>query len=98
MNNSTGTNIGANLMLAAFGTAILAPIQYELSSWELPTATVAYQQLTSNSWEDVISIQSTSSDSKISLLKAFSENLLKNSQDIDVEILEVINQNYWDLL
>lgn len=98
MNTSTGTNIGANLILAAFGTAVLAPVQYELNVTDIPADTATYQQLTSNSWDDAISLSNNPSESKINSLKTFSENLIKNTTDIDPEILEVINKNYWDLL
>jgi len=98
MSNSTGTNIGANLFLAAFGTAVLAPIQCELNSSEIPVETIAYQQLTNNSWDETILLVNNQVDSKFNLLKDFSENLIKNTKDIEPEILEVINKNYWDLL
>lgn len=98
MTKSTGTNIGANLILAAFGTTMLAPIQYDLDSSFIPAKTIAHQNLTSNSWEGEIILSSNSIDPKINSLKAFSENLLKNTSDIDTEILEIVNDNYWDLL
>lgn len=98
MSKSTGTNIGTNLIIAAFGTAMLAPIQCDLDSVFIPVKTIAYQNLTSNSWEDDIIISSNLIDPKINSLKSFSENLLKNTTDIDPEIMEVVNENYWGLL
>jgi hypothetical protein len=98
MSKSTGTNIGANLMLAAFGTAMLAPVQYDFDYSIIPAETVAYQELTLNSWEGDIQITSNQIDPKISSLKSFSENLLKNTSDMDPEIMEIVNENYWDLL
>jgi len=98
MNKSTGTNIGANLMLAAFGTAMLAPVEYDLDSSIIPTETIAYQNLTSNSWEEGVTISSSQIDPKFNSLKSFSENLLKNTSDMDPEIMEVVNENYWDFL
>lgn len=98
MKSSTGTNIGTNLIIAAFGTAVLAPIQCDYNSTDIPAATVRYQQLTSNSWEESISISNIHNEPNIQSLKAFSENLIKNSKGIEPEILDVINDNYWDLL
>jgi len=98
MSKSTGTNIGANLMLAAFGTAMLAPIQYDFESSFTPSKIIAYQQLTSNSWDGEITFSPNSVDPKISSLKSFSGNLLKNTSDIDPEIMTVVNENYWDFL
>lgn len=98
MSKSTGTNIGANLMLAAFGTAMLAPIQCDFDTSIIPTETINYQKLTSNSWEEDVLISSNQIDPKLSSLKSFSENLLKNTSDIDPEVMKVVNENYWDLL
>ena len=98
MDKSTGTNIGANLILAAFGTAVLAPIQNDLNSVSIPIKTATYQKLTSNSWDENITLSNVQNDPKIITLKTFSENLVKNTMDLDPEILEVVNKNYWDLL
>ncbi|MEM9858463.1 MAG: hypothetical protein AAF843_13960 [Bacteroidota bacterium] len=98
MNKSTGTNIGTNMIIAAFGTAILAPIQYDLESSIIPAETIQYQKLTTNSWEEGISISLDQFNPKINSLKLFSEKLLKNTSDIDPEIMKVVNNNYWDLL
>jgi hypothetical protein len=98
MAKSTGTNFGANLILTAFGTTFLAPIQYGNEADFIPWSTVEYQQLTSNSWDDVVTFSSNPIDPKMNSLKAFSENLLRNSSDMDLEIMEVVNDAYWDLL
>jgi len=98
MNRSTGTNIGTNLMIAAFGTAMLAPIQYDFDPSMLPAETLTYQNLTSNSWDGDIVLANNQIDPKINSIKSFSENLLKNTSDIDPEIMEIVNENYWDLL
>ncbi|MEZ4947341.1 MAG: hypothetical protein R2804_17520 [Cyclobacteriaceae bacterium] len=98
MSKPTGTNIGTNLIIAAFGTAMLAPIHCDLDSAIIPMKTIPYQKLTSNSWEEDIVISSNLIDPKINSLKSFSENLLKNTADIDPEIMEVVNENYWGLL
>jgi len=99
MNKSTGTNIGANLIIAAFGTAIIAPIQYDFNTYFVPNETPVYRNLTSNSWEEEINLSTTYNiEQKINALKTFSEKILKNTKNIDPEILEIVNQNYWDLL
>jgi phosphomannomutase len=98
MSKSTGTNIGANLILAAFGTAMLVPLQFDSDPSLVPTETIAYQKLTTNSWEGDIIISEYHVDPKIDTIKSFTKNLLKNTSDIDPEIMEVVNESYWDLL
>jgi len=98
MNNGTGSNIGANLIIVAFGTAVLAPIQYERYSDNIPTYMAKYQQLPSNSWEDVPKMLDVLDQINFESLKTFSENLLKNTKDIETDILEVVNKNFWKLL
>lgn len=98
MSKSTGTNIGTNLMITAFGTAILAPIHYDFDNSFTPSETIAYQPLSQNSWDNEINLSSNPTELKINSLKSFSENLLKNTSDIDPEIMEVVNENYWNLL
>jgi hypothetical protein len=101
INNGTGYNnikIGRNLILVALGTAVLAPIEYEAYSVNTPTSIFSYHQLPTNSWENTLELTDNSENLKFNSLKAFSENLISNAKDIDPEILEVVNKNFWDLL
>lgn len=98
MNKGTGTNIGANLIIVAFGTAVLAPIQYDQNVDDVPTYIAQYQNLPSNSWETAPVVSTIENQTDFDSLREFSENLLKNTKDIEPEILEVVNKNFWNLL
>jgi hypothetical protein len=98
MNTSTSTNIGAKLIIAAFGTAVISPIHYSIDSSNIPAGIIKYQSLSTNSWDDYQIFNVKKIDPKINSLHDFSQNLLKNTSDIDPEILEVLNENFWDLI
>ncbi len=101
MSTGTGSNniiIGANLMLHAFGTAMLGQIDNDLYSINTPSAIAEYHQFSSNSWDSSFELSKTVDFRYVNSLQVFTENLLNNSRDIDPEILEVVNKNFWDLL
>jgi hypothetical protein len=98
MNTSTSTNIGAKLIIAVFGTAVISPIHYSLDSNNIPAGIIKYQSLSTNSWDDYQIFNVNKIDPKINSLHEFSQNLLKNTSDIDPEILEILNENFWDLI
>lgn len=101
MNQGTGSNniiIGVNLMLHAIGTAILGWADNEIYNVNTPSAMADYHQLASNSWDSTFELSETDVFNGANSLQTFTENLLNNSMDIDPEILEVVNKNFWDLL
>ncbi|MCG8310649.1 MAG: hypothetical protein MI975_24885 [Cytophagales bacterium] len=95
---TNGTNIGVNIVIAAFGTAMIAPIQLDNSTNLLPSSTIDYKVLNTNSWEDVISLTENPEKISFDTLSDFSQNLIQNTKDIEPEILELVNDKFWDLL
>jgi hypothetical protein len=50
-----------------------------------PSSTLSYQTINSNYTETLI-------------LQNFISNLIQNSEDIDDNIVELVNENFWDLI
>lgn len=98
MNTSTANSLKYNLLIATMGTAILAPVYYEPSQAILPTQNLSYKQLAINSWGSSALSSPYSPVAKIEIITTFSKRLLENSRDIDADILDVIDDIYWDLL
>jgi len=99
--NGTGSNnitFGANLMVIALGTAALLPVLFESYSDILPSEVVKYNHIPINSWElDLLKVDNQDVIN-FGSLKIFTESLISNTQNIDPEILNVVNKNFWDLL
>ena len=95
-------NVGVNLVIFALGTgtAVITPLmQYESYTDQLPNSVVDYQPIPANSWEDaLLSSERVGKYNLEDTIMNFSGNLLCNTQDIDENILEVVNDNFWDLL
>ena len=100
MSGTASNNINSkNLILAALGTAFIAPLSYELNASSTPSVVIEYQQLTSNSWEVPPPLLGNTGQLDFSeSIKIFSDKLLSNTEDIDLEILRVVNENFWDLI
>ncbi len=101
MNNGTGSNninIGTNLIVVVLGTAALMSVSHETYPENIPTEIPKYRQLQENCWESISEVSEHPDFFKLNSLKKFSKNLLENSEDIDSDILEVVNENFWDLI
>ena len=100
MSGTASNNISSkNLILAALGTAFIAPLQYELGASTVPSLVLEYHQLTNNSWETPLPLLENNDQFGFGeCIKSFSDNLLSNTEDIDLEILRVVNKNFWDLI
>ncbi|WP_425389595.1 hypothetical protein [Ekhidna sp.] len=95
--NSNNVN-SANLILAALGTAILAPIDFESYSESQPISIARYQNLEVDYWEGNFAAKDNHDMSKFSDIKSFSEKIVTSTRDIDPEIQKLINDRFWDLI
>lgn len=100
MSGTASNNISnKNLILAVLGTAFIAPLHYETSASTAPSLVAEYQQLDGNSWEAPSSLLETTDQLGFNgSMRSFSENLLSNTEDIDSDILNVVNENFWSLI
>ena len=97
--SGTGSN-NLNFIIAAFGTtAFIAPISYETPSGiATPNSVVEYKLMDDYRWPDNYQHIIKTEDESIVAIKVFSETLINNTKDIDPDILDVVNKNFWDLL
>lgn len=108
MTDLTTKTLGSKLLLAIpMGTAALFPIDYEASIIDLglPDRTAVYQSLeTGYAWEkdltsfDPQSLEEIEEKKHMNIIMGFSKRLIENSKNLDDEILEKLNENFWDLL
>ena len=107
-NTGTSLNYGKRLAYAvAVGTAFLAPIQvdnYDLANIS-HYGSIPQKLTTERSWEVNHNVSFSSIDDTYfqeieqrRIIATFSKNLIQNSHDLDDEILEVLEQNFWDLI
>ena len=94
---SNHINIGANLIIFAFGTFV-ADLKYEQYNDNLPKSIVKYHQLSTRSWESQPALSESVDVENFNAIRSFSENLLNNTKDLDSEIMDVVNKNFWDLI
>lgn len=99
-----GTTSLTNLVLFATISSSVLTLSYEMNN-SVPKCNVdyAYSQDVSD-WRNKAFHHSTNytfleefSD-KISVVLSFSKTIIENSRDIDSEIVDIVNDNFWDLI
>jgi hypothetical protein len=102
--DSTATSIGKTLVLNFMaGSSIFSPLYYQAFENNDPVTKTEYiSPFTSHEWENRLSYGIVIAEhldfAKFKIVEKFSSTLLKESKDIDEDILEIVNKNFWELL
>lgn len=102
MTQDTTTSSNVNQLFVAIGTAALFPLNLENDYASIhPTTNMLFEELDHQPRELVedetlVSIEQIQILRKIETLKSFSNSLIKNSQSLDKEIIEIVNKEFWD--
>lgn len=78
-----GATLGFAIML--FSASFSTGIEYTSSSHVESSSTISYKNMTENIYD-------------ISILQNFISNILMNSVDIDSDVVDMVNENFWDLI
>lgn len=98
----TSTNLKSLVLMTAISTAIV-PFNYQNYDKIAPTTEVAFNFPPDKSWhynsiskED--SYLNVLENEKIGIIMNFSQDLIDNSTELDAEFIQIVNNNFWDLL
>jgi hypothetical protein len=96
----------SNLMLfVSIGSSSVVSLNYEINQPMIPENTpILENHYNIENWNN--SIFATNSDyivqdnnvTKISTILDFSKRILRNSKDLDGEFVDIVNENFWDLI
>lgn len=104
MGNLSNSSLSNLVMLATLSSSVIS-LSYDDSSNLLPEVEVQYQHhFNVADWkENAFNVSSdyTIQDEyaeKVQAIIGFSKKVLDNSTDLDSEYLEIVNENFWDLV
>ncbi len=98
----TNTSISNLLVLASISSSVL-PLQYESDYILQNNASYVYCQDLADWSTSVLQnplnyIASNNNNEKIKALLVFTKTLIENSTEIEGEIVDLVNENFWDLI
>lgn len=103
MNIKSNTTLSNLVILATLSTSVLN-VSYELNDLT-PSKDVEYEYTYSVSdWKDEAFNDSSDyrfvevETNKLETMIEFTKNLLDNSTDLDSEYIEIVNENFWELI
>ncbi len=99
---NTGTSLATLVLFATINTStICVPFDSNM----LPTCIPKYDPPNQiNNWRELslnnypTSLSNNIELEKIDIIVSFSKNVIENSKDIDSEFVEIVNNNFWDLI
>lgn len=98
----TSTNLKNLVLMTAISSAII-PLSYESYNKLAPTIEHIFSYVPENSWSyNSISNEDSNANvlenEKLQIVMNFSQKLLSNSTELDMEFVEIVDDNFWDLL
>lgn len=104
--NPANIKFGKNILIAtSVGTAFIAPIDYDnLIVSDVPIEIYdQYEISLEHEWEkrltiNEIDVSKINNLKKMYTIQEFSKLIVDEMQDLDEEILDVLNENFWDLI
>lgn len=98
----TNTNLKGLVLMTAISSAIV-PLNYESYDKITPTIESAYNFLPDRTWQyNSIFIEdnyvNVLENEKQEIVLNFSQDLISNSTELDSEFVEIVNDNFWNLL
>ncbi|NJY61438.1 hypothetical protein HC174_01535 [Salinimicrobium sp. CDJ15-81-2] len=106
LGNSSNSSLSNIVVLATISSSVLS-LSYDISDANIPVMRADYEHhLTMRGdWKDSAFNPSSdyyldedSQSSKIQTILKFSNDLIKNSKDLDSEYVDIVNENFWDLI
>jgi hypothetical protein len=103
MGTETNIRIPYIMLIASLSSSVLS-LPYELSE-NLPAIKPGYSHINDIAgWKEMAfntpsdySIINSDAE-RIQVIVDFSKNIIENSVDIDNEFVEIVNENFWDLI
>ena len=100
--NSTNLNIGRQLLFATIaGSSFIAQTNYDCSINFIPTVMAHYTQVANPyPWEKDLEMNYVSNpeSDQYETILSFSNKVVSESKDIDIEIQAAVNKIFWDLI
>ncbi|NEW79844.1 MAG: hypothetical protein GZ086_10565 [Gelidibacter sp.] len=98
----TSTNLKGLVLMTAISSAIV-PLNYESYDKITPTVEAIYNSAPDRAWQyNSISIGgnyvNVLENEKLEIVLNFSQDLISNSTELDIEFVEIVNDNFWNLL
>jgi len=106
MTSYTNTPLTKLFLFTTLSSSVIS-LPYDNAENLIPEIKPNYEHhmtLTNNDWRDSAfnsstdyTLQNESSD-KIDAILGFSKKVIENSKDIDSEYVDIVNENFWDLI
>ena len=101
----TSSNIKNLILLSALSTSVI-PVSYEIDRESITPSIEVKYTFDENKTYDYKKIEDNSSlelnsqgdMEKIGIVISFSKELVENLKDMDSEFIEIVNNNFWDLI
>ena len=104
MLTNTNTSLSNLVILATLSSSVVS-LNYETVSYLTPQHEVKFEHYVDiANWKDNAFNQSydysfhNEDVENINTMISFTQNLLENSKDIDGEFVDIVNDNFWDLI
>ncbi len=103
--NNTNTSLSNLLILVTLSSSSLVGLTHETESYLMPKQEITFKYSSDIAeWKDNAFNQTPDYNfhdenmEKISVIISFTSNLLEKSKDIENEFVDIVNDNFWDLI
>jgi len=98
----TNTNLMSLECMTEISSAVI-PLKYEIYNNLIPTKEVKIKSVPSEEWHyhyisESDSYINFSQNEKLDIIMNFSKKLINNSTEIDMEFVDIVDNNFWNLL